>query len=213
MKLLDFFNNYKALPHQVKALQELESLIDPKLLSKDQDWYKTWSTQPTSSSDSDAVVATKYAPAIALIKEFEGCVLKAYPDPGTGGEPWTIGYGNTRYPDGTKIKPGDVITQQKANEMLADEVNTIVKFLAVKVPHWFTLNLNQQSALISFSFNVGMYWYNSVGFRTLSNVIYSRLWNNVPETLLLYVNPGTTVTAGLRRRRVAEGNLWLRKDS
>lgn len=28
---------------------------------------------------------------ITLIKEFEGCSLKAYPDPGTGGDPWTIG--------------------------------------------------------------------------------------------------------------------------
>ena len=34
----------------------------------------------------------------ALIKRFEGCarlrldgLVEAYPDPGTGGEPWTIG--------------------------------------------------------------------------------------------------------------------------
>lgn len=25
-----------------------------------------------------------------LIKRFESCRLTAYPDPGTGGEPWTI---------------------------------------------------------------------------------------------------------------------------
>lgn len=210
MKLLDFFNNYKALPHQVKALQELESLIDPKLLSKDQDWYKTWSTQPASSSDSDAVVATKYAPAIALIKEFEGCVLKAYPDPGTGGEPWTIGYGNTFYPDGKKVKPGDVITKEKAEELLKVEVNRIAKILESKVPHWNTLNNNQRSALISFSYNVGPYWYNTDGFRTISNTIYSKLWKNVPDSFMLYVNPGTNVTAGLRRRRVAESSLWLK---
>ena len=32
---------------------------------------------------------------IALIKKFEGCRLTAYPDPGTGDAPWTIGYGWT----------------------------------------------------------------------------------------------------------------------
>ena len=32
---------------------------------------------------------------IDLIKEFEGCHLKAYPDPKTGGDPWTIGFGAT----------------------------------------------------------------------------------------------------------------------
>lgn len=212
MKLLDFFKNYKGLPYQDKALEMLGTLIDPKLLSDDQDWYKLWNKNPENSAPvaTTTTAAVKYAPAVALIKEFEGCSLKAYPDPGTGNEPWTIGFGNTRYPDGSKVKRGDVISQEKANEMLIKEVNTIAKFLEIKIPHWFNLNVNQQSALISFSYNVGQYWYNSVGFATISNVIYSRLWSNVPETLKLYVNPGTSVTEGLKRRRVAEGKLWLR---
>ena len=39
---------------------------------------------------------------LALIRQFEGCarlrpdgMVEAYPDPGTGGEPWTIGWGAT----------------------------------------------------------------------------------------------------------------------
>ena len=39
---------------------------------------------------------------IALIKKFEGCakirrdgLVEAYPDPGSGGDPWTIGWGAT----------------------------------------------------------------------------------------------------------------------
>ena len=43
----------------------------------------------------------------ALIKRFEGCRLKAYRCPSNV---WTIGYGNTFYEDGTKVKDGDVIT-------------------------------------------------------------------------------------------------------
>ena len=39
---------------------------------------------------------------VALVKHFEGCarlrgdgLVEAYPDPGTGGAPWTIGWGAT----------------------------------------------------------------------------------------------------------------------
>lgn len=34
----------------------------------------------------------------ALVKSFEGLFLKAYPDPATGNEPVTIGYGTTIIP-------------------------------------------------------------------------------------------------------------------
>ncbi|EAW4242513.1 lysozyme, partial [Salmonella enterica subsp. enterica] len=42
---------------------------------------------------------------VALIKTFEGCRLKAYPDPKTGGAPWTIGYGWTGKVDGKPVTP------------------------------------------------------------------------------------------------------------
>ncbi|MEB3349297.1 MAG: lysozyme, partial [Cyanobacteriota bacterium] len=37
-----------------------------------------------------------HSDALKLIIEFEGFRDKAYPDPATGGAPWTIGYGFTR---------------------------------------------------------------------------------------------------------------------
>ena len=55
--------------------------------------------------------------ALPLIKRFEGCVLTAYPDPGTGDDPWTIGYGAT----GEGIEEGVVWTQAQAdNRLLTD---------------------------------------------------------------------------------------------
>jgi lysozyme len=42
---------------------------------------------------------------IDLIKRFEGLRLTAYPDPSTGGDPWTIGYGTTR-----GVRPGMTIS-------------------------------------------------------------------------------------------------------
>ncbi len=37
-----------------------------------------------------------------LIERNEGLRLDAYPDPATGGDPWTIGYGDT----GPDVVPG-----------------------------------------------------------------------------------------------------------
>lgn len=55
---------------------------------------------------------------IALIKDFEGCRLTAYPDPGTGGAPWTIGYGWTLPVDGKPVRPGMTIDQATADRLL-----------------------------------------------------------------------------------------------
>ena len=59
---------------------------------------------------------------VALIKRFEGCgrqrsdgMVEAYPDPGTGGDPWTIGWGAT----GAGIGPGTVWTRAQCDERLA----------------------------------------------------------------------------------------------
>ena len=63
--------------------------------------------------------------AINLIKEFEGCELSAYPDPKTNGEPWTIGWGTTVYPDGKIVGRNDSITQVQADEYLAINLENI----------------------------------------------------------------------------------------
>jgi lysozyme len=56
---------------------------------------------------------------IDLIKSEEGCVLHAYPD--QGGK-WTAGYGIIEYPDGTPVKKGDTLTQERADELLEWQV-------------------------------------------------------------------------------------------
>ncbi|MCS5698124.1 hypothetical protein NZK32_03600 [Cyanobium sp. FGCU-52] len=62
--------------------------------------------------------------AITLIQEFEGChrcvpgsdLIEAYPDPLSGGEPYTIGWGTTVYPDGRRVRLGDTITREDADK-------------------------------------------------------------------------------------------------
>ena len=202
IRLLDLFKYYKALPHQMAALSELEDAINkanPHILGRDQSWFKTWSQ---SGKQSD------YTLGIRLIKEFEGCHLTAYPDPLSGGEPYTIGYGTTRYGDGRKVSRGDKITVIEADLFMRVEIDRIVKKLSETVPYWSEMTDGQQSALISFAYNLGSGFYGSGGFETISKRLRERDWDAVPDALLLYRNPGTNVEAGLKRRRVAEGALW-----
>lgn len=148
------------------------------------------------------------APALAIVKQFEGCRLTAYPDPLTGTAPWTIGWGTTIYFDGQSVKRGDVISQELADDLLSWRLERDGRSLAMRLPGWAQLNANQQAALVSFTYNVGPAWYGGSGFNTISRRIREGDLARVPEALLLYVNPGTRVEAGLRRRRQAEGKLW-----
>jgi lysozyme len=89
---------------------------------------------------------------LSEIKKSEGLELKAYK---RKGDVWTIGYGSTYYKDNTRIKQGDVITKEQAEDLLLYKVNN--EYLpqlnsVVKVE----LNENQKSALLSLLYNIGI---------------------------------------------------------
>ena len=202
IRLLDLFKYYKQLPHQSAALTELEEVINranPHILGRDQAWFKTWS-QGGKQGD--------YASAFKLIKEFEGCHLTAYPDPLSGAEPYTIGYGTTRYPGGRRVSRGDKITVIEADMFMRTEVDRIAEKLGRDIPYWNEMSSKQKSALISFSYNIGVNFYNSSGCETISKRLSEKDWQAVPAAMELYRNPNTSVEAGLLRRRRAEGALW-----
>ncbi|UYA57466.1 lysozyme [Synechococcus phage S-CREM1] len=145
---------------------------------------------------------------LELIKTFEGCHLHAYPDPLTKGPPITIGWGSTRDFDGQPFKIGRKITQKYADDLLLFQLKN--QFLPVlqKIPYWNEMNENQKGALLSFAYNLGANFYGSQGFATITRVLKTKNWSEVPKSLYLYRNPGSNVEAGLARRRTAEGNLW-----
>ena len=196
VKLSDLFRYYKhGTPHHMAAVAELEAELmaaAPQVFNRDQPWYKTW-RQAGKQQDHSA--------AVALIKEFEGCHLTAYKCPAGV---WTIGYGTT-----AGVKQGDTITQDQAEQTLAREIDRIVERLRA-VPHWNEMPANQQSALISFAYNLGAGFYGAAGFETISKRLREKDWRRVPEALLLYRNPGSSFEVGLKRRRIAEGNLWVK---
>jgi GH24 family phage-related lysozyme (muramidase) len=202
IRLINLFRYYRGLPHQTAAINELERVISerlPDVFTRDNDWYVTWTSDPPPKD---------YAVAKELISQFEGCHLNAYLCP--AGVP-TIGWGSTRYPDGSSVRLGQSITQQRADEFLTLEIERIAKVLEESVPYWDDMNINQKSALISFGYNLGAYFYNSSGFATISRVLTSKAWDEVPNAMYLYRNPGSHFEAGLARRRIAEGDLFMKQ--
>jgi GH24 family phage-related lysozyme (muramidase) len=194
------FRYYKGLPHQAAAIKQLEEdLIAHSYgvaLRRDRPWFNTWS-QDGKQID--------LGPAIKLIQQWEGLQLNAYLCPAGVA---TIGWGNTRYADGRPVKLGEKITRVQADRLLSQEVDRIVAKLGATVPHWKAMSDKQKGALISFAWNLGAGFYGAKGFQTITSVLQQRKWNDVPEALLLYRNPGSSFESGLRRRREAEGKLW-----
>lgn len=140
---------------------------------------------------------------LELIKEFEGWRSLAYPDPATGGEPWTIGYGHTSAAGAPDVKPGMVISKEEGLIILARDLEKYEAHVRrlVKVP----LTANQHAALTSFIYNVGPgNLENSTLLKKLNAGDYAgaagefRKWNKAAGKAM----------AGLTRRRLAEAKLF-----
>jgi GH24 family phage-related lysozyme (muramidase) len=193
----------RGLPHQLAAISELEADLKANgyevAMRRDRPWFNTWSQDGKQVDLSDA---------LELIQQFEGCHLDAYPDPASGGEPWTIGWGTTRYSDGRKVEKGDKLNRVEADMLLRQEVDRIADKLRTTVPFWVAMADYQKCALISFAYNLGSGFYGTQGFETISRELREKNWAAVPAAMLLYRNPGSNVEAGLKRRREAEGKLW-----
>ena len=141
-------------------------------------------------------MATSFSSAVELIKEFESLELKAYPDPGSGGDPWTIGYGHT-----SGVRPGDVCTEAEATAWLLSDM----KVAEAAVDRLIDVDLmpSVHDALISFTYNVG-------GAALGSSTLVRRLnagEDQVPvlsQELPRWNKGANGVLAGLVRRRAAE---------
>jgi GH24 family phage-related lysozyme (muramidase) len=196
----------------LQAVLDRLVVLDPAALSEGSELRDLWKAAVETKAP-----VTGLPPAVTvalpLVKEFEGCKLSAYPDPETGAEPWTIGWGSTAYADGREVRKGDRISQELADGLLDGRLEQDCRLLAKRIPLWQQLSVNQQAALLSFTYNCGPNWFGSSGFSTLTKALRSGQLHAVPAALMLYVNPGGPSEAGLRRRRKAEAALWNAKPA
>lgn len=150
----------------------------------------------------------EYGPALAMIRDFEGFVDNAYPDPASGGDPWTIGYGFTTL-NGRSIQPGQTISRQEGDAELQRQAQGCANHLAGTIPYWQQMDAHQRCALLDFAWNLGSDFYgDEENFGSITRDLKNHDWDQVSQTFLLYCDPGTAVEAGLLRRRQAEANLW-----
>lgn len=143
------------------------------------------------------------AAGLRLIEVFEGVRLEAYPDPGSGGEPWTIGVGTTVYPDGRLVRPGDRITEQQAREYL---VHDIASFEA-EVERLVTVPVTQAQfdALVSLAYNVGT---GALESSTLLRKLNAGDTAGAAAEFDRWTKAGGRELPGLVRRRRAERTLF-----
>ena len=139
---------------------------------------------------------------LALVKEFEGCQLKAYRDEvGV----LTIGYDITNSDKaitGTTIKSGMTISKATAEKWLEAALNKIYAPKVMKYDVRYNWNQNEFDALVSFAYNIG-----SIDGLTNNG---SRSKAVIAEKLLAYNKAGGRVYNGLTRRRKAERKLFLK---
>jgi lysozyme len=200
IKFIDAVKNHKDLEHQNRAWEFLQASVHKEILDEFARLYRNQKVEPTL----DGLPLS----GVALIKEFEGCHLKAYYDPLTNSLPITIGWGSTRRKDGTRFMIGNKITQEEADDLLYFQLRREFLPSLQKIPNWNEMSENQKGALLSFAYNLGAGFYGSSDFNTITRVLREKKWNEVPKTLELYRNPGSSVEKGLLRRRIAEGKLW-----
>ena len=136
------------------------------------------------------------AEALVLIKQFEGCRLTAYPDPGSGGDPWTIGWGAT----GAGIRRGVSWTQAEADARLAADVGRFAEGVSVLLGTAPTTP-SQRGALISFAYNVGL---GALKDSTLLRMHMDGDYPGAAGQFARWNRAGGRVMAGLTRRRAAE---------
>ena len=141
---------------------------------------------------------------IDLVKKYEGCQLKAYRCPAGV---ITIGYGHTGSIDGKPLTMSTIITQQKAEQLLINNLNGSYAQAVNKLKN--IKNQNQFDALVSFCYNLG----TGIFKGNLLNAINSGDDKEVARQMRLYnkarVNGGLTELKGLTRRRNEEAELFL----
>lgn len=137
--------------------------------------------------------------AIDLIKQFEGYSSKAYPDPATGGAPWTIGYGTTK-----GVKPGMIITAEQAEKMLRDDVAKFESGVSSLVTTPTTQG--QFDAMVSLAYNIGL---GNFGKSTLLKKHNARCYTCAADQFRVWNRANGKVMNGLTKRRAAERQVYM----
>lgn len=151
---------------------------------------------------------------VRLIAEKEGCRLKAYPDPSTGGDPWSIAWGET-----SGVYPGQTCTQEWADSKLCDDLTRRVN--KIRAMCTVAPDEHELAALTSLAYNIGLrrdkptkgglYWSTPLRLHNEGRK------NEAARSFVLYNKARDRAgnlreMDGLTTRRMAEAALYLTPD-
>jgi lysozyme len=139
---------------------------------------------------------------LALIKEFEGCKLKAYQCPAGV---WTIGIGSTHYGDGTPVTKNRTLPNEGAAMALL--AATIGQYEKAVNAMGVELTQNEFDALVCLCYNIG-----AGNFFKSTLVKMLKAGDDkaeIAQQFLRWDKSGGKPLAGLTRRRNAEAELFL----
>lgn len=140
-----------------------------------------------------------------IIKEFEGLSLKPYL---CSAKVATIGYGNTFYENGVKVKMTDPpITKERAEELLQFTIDNFAKQIKPLIKKEITKN--QFDALLCFAFNIGVSALRNSTLLKLVNINPND--GMIAKEFLKWNKAGGKVVQGLTNRRIKESALYFTK--
>lgn len=137
--------------------------------------------------------------ALQLIKRWEGCHLAAYPDPGTGGDPWTIGWGST----GPGITRGVKWTQAQADARLDEDVRRFMGGVTARLKQ--PASPSELGAMTSLAYNIGI---GAFGRSTLLRQFNAGNKKGAAEQFGVWRRAGGRVMQGLVNRRADERRVF-----
>lgn len=140
----------------------------------------------------------KYAKTLG--HHFEGCRLEAYLD--GGGVP-TIGWGNTYYSDGEKVKLGDRVTQACADQEFERDIEQFTSQVRDLIEVY--LQDYQEGAIIDLAYNIGI---NNFKNSKLLKLINKKDFEGAAQEFKWWRKDNGKVVEGLVRRRLSEENLF-----
>lgn len=107
-------------------------------------------------------------------------VLKVYPDPLTGKEPWTVGIGHT----GPDVKRGETWTYDRCMATYYSDyaIAQGVAAHVIGVSTWSQLSEPRQCVLTDLAFNIGRS--RMEGFHNMLDAIRRKDWHRASEELL-----------------------------
>jgi GH24 family phage-related lysozyme (muramidase) len=142
-----------------------------------------------------------------LIKPFEGLAKRlpdgtvtSYPDPGTRGHPWTIGWGAT----GPDVQPGTIWTMQQCEDALEHHIDYFYVGICKLSPTFPNASPRRIAAVTSWAYNCGLGNYR---VSTFKKRVDSGDWDGAAEQCVLWNKASGRVLPGLTRRRAAEAAL------